>query len=492
MNMNLEQVNSGYLIPQAPEVEKNVLSAFFSDKDAFEKTRQILTPEMFYVPANMMVYQSIHSLAFKNKPIDVITVTEQLAKDGNLDRLDGGADYVANLSQLYTQSSNVEYYAKIIADKYVARQVIDAGNKMILEAKDKTIDIDTLLKNAQSSIFQIVRNNKKTSCRQIDDIAEQVVKNIQTNSVNMDKVSGVPTGFKEIDEITSGFQNGDVITIASRPAIGKTSFALTVAKNIAVDNKIPTLFFSLGMTAEKAVQKITANICEIPINRLLKGQLEPDERERLEKNISLLKDSPLYIDDTPYMDISGLNIRAQRLVIEKGIRIIFVDYLQLIQIPNRQNRSAHNEFADLMYSIKRLARDLDIPIVLLSQLNRSIESRERSDDRRPRLSDLRESGSIEEASDIVMFMHPTNNNDFSVNYRVYNTNETTQIVFAKPSIQKNVELVFRGEYAKFEDPETNSKGAIYDSRGGEIIGSKINDADSSNSAIPWEQPFAPF
>ena len=172
MNMNLEQVNSGYLIPQAPEVEKNVLSAFFSDKDAFEKTRQILTPEMFYVPANMMVYQSIHSLAFKNKPIDVITVTEQLAKDGNLDRLDGGADYVANLSQLYTQSSNVEYYAKIIADKYVARQVIDAGNKMILEAKDKTIDIDTLLKNAQSSIFQIVRNNKKTSCRQIDDIAE--------------------------------------------------------------------------------------------------------------------------------------------------------------------------------------------------------------------------------------------------------------------------------------------------------------------------------
>lgn len=472
--MYSEQINCGYLIPQATEMERMVLSAFFGDKDAFEKTRQILTPEMFYVPANMMVYQSIYSLSIRNNPIDVLTVTEQLAKDGNLDHLDGGADYVANLSRLGTKIANIEYYAKIIADKYVARQVIDAGNKMILEAKDKTADIDTLLKNAQSSIFKIVRDNKRTSCRQIDVIAEQVA--IKTKLA--DKAFSISTGFKEIDDITSGLQNGDVITIASRPAMGKTSFALTIAKNIAVDNKIPTLFFSLGMTAEKAVQKITANICEIPINRLLKGQLEPDERERLEKNISLLKDSPLYIDDTPYMDISGLNIRAQRLVIEKGIRIIFVDYIQLIQIPNRQNRSAHNEFADLMYSIKRLARDLDIPIVLLSQLNRSIESRERSDDRRPRLSDLRESGSIEEASDIVMFMHPTNNNDFSVNYRVYNTNETTQIVFAKPSIQKNVELVFRGEYAKFEDPNDISKNE--EEILGSIIGSKINSTESSS------------
>lgn len=474
MNMNLEQVNCGCLIPQAPEVEKNVLSAFFSDKDAFEKTRQILTPEMFYVPANMMVYQSIHSLAFKNKPIDVITVTEQLAKDGNLDRLDGGADYVANLSRLDAKSANVDYYAKIIADKYVARQVIDAGNKMILEAKDKTIDIDILLKNAQSSIFKIVRDNKRTSCRQIDDIAEQVVKNIQADSA--DKALSISTGFKEIDEITSGLQNGDVITIASRPAMGKTSFALTIAKNIAVDKKIPSLFFSLGMTAEKTVQMITASICDIPINRLLKGQLEFDEWERLEKNISRLKESPLYIDDTPSMDIYGLSIRARRLVIEKSVRVIFIDYLQLIQTPYRQNRSMHNELAEIMYSIKRLARELDIPIVLLSQLNRSIESREGTDGKRPRLSDLRESGSIEEVSDIIMFVHRTEDYGFIAN------DNTAQIIIAKPFMRKDVSFVFNGEYARFESPDDKSKDE------GRVLSSRLNGTDSSideQSPVPF-------
>ena len=188
--------------------------------------------------------------------------------------------------------------------------------------------------------------------------------------------------------------------------------------------------------------------------------------------MSLLKESPLYIDDTPYMDISGLSIRARRLVIEKSVRVIFIDYLQLIQIPYRQNRSVHNEFADIMYSIKRLARELDIPIVLLSQLNRSIESRERFDEKRPRLSDLRESGSIEEASDIVMFLLPTDNNDFIVNNRGYNINKTTQIVFAKPSIRKDVELVFKSEYARFESP--NSKSNNEEEIRGSIIGSKLN------------------
>lgn len=474
MNMNFEQINFGNLIPQAPEVERILLSAFFSDKDAYEKTRQTLIPEMFYVPANMMVYQSIHSLAINNKPIDVITVTEQLTKDGNLDRLDGGADYVANLSRLDAKSANVDYYAKIIADKYVARQVIDAGNKMILEAKDKTIDIDILLKNAQSSIFKIVRDNKRTSCRQIDDIAEQVAKNIQADSA--DKALSISTGFKEIDEITSGLQNGDVITIASRPAMGKTSFALTIAKNIAVDKKIPALFFSLGMTAEKTVQMITASICDIPINRLLKGQLEFDERERLEKNISRLKESPLYIDDTPSMDIYGLSIRARRLVIEKNIRVIFIDYLQLIQIPYRQNRSTHNEFTDIMYSIKRLARELDIPIVLLSQLNRSIESREKFEEKRPRLSDLRESGSIEEVSDIIMFVHRTEDYGFIAN------DNTAQIIIAKPFMRKDVSFVFNGEYARFESPDDKSKDE------GRFLSSKINGTDSSideQSPVPF-------
>lgn len=487
MNMNLEQINCGNLIPQAPEVEKIVLSAFFSDKDAFEKTRQILTPEMFYIPANMMVYQSIHSLAIKNHPIDVITVTDQLAKDGNLNRIDGGADYVANLSRLDTKSANIEYYAKIIADRYVARQIIDAGNKMVLEAKDRTIDIDTLLRNAQSSIFKIVRDNKRMSCQQIDVIAEQVVKNMQTNSADTDKASSISTGFKEIDEITSGFQNGDVITIASRPAMGKTSFALTIAKNIAVDKKIPALFFSLGMTAEKTVQKITASICEIPINKVLKGQLDLDEREQLKENMSLLKESPLYIDDTPYMDISELSIRARRLVIEKSVRVVFIDYLQLIQIPYRQNRSAHSEFADIMYSIKRLARELDIPIVLLSQLNRSIESRERFDDKRPRLSDLRESGSIEEASDIVIFLHPIDNNDFIVNNRGYNINKTTQIIFAKPSIRKDIELVFKSEYARFESPNNISNNE--EENRWTIVGSKMNSTEDPSPLDDF--PFEP-
>jgi len=249
-------------------------------------------------------------------------------------------------------------------------------------------------------------NKRSDGNMSINDILSKAIKKIQHAAVNADGISGVPTGFSKLDFITSGFQDGELITIAGRPAMGKTSFALSIAKNVAVDYKIPTLFFSLEMNATTVVNRLISNFCEIATNKIVSGKLLPDEWERLDKRVELLNDVPLFIDDTPGLNIEGISNRARKSVEENGIKLVIIDYFQLIATPYRSNRTRHDELAEIMHTLKIMARELDIPFIILSQLNRGVEDREYGlEGKRPILSDLRECGAIEEDSDIVLFVH---------------------------------------------------------------------------------------
>lgn len=302
----------------------------------------------------------------------------------------------------------------------------------------------------------------------INDILSKAVKNITTSAANADGISGIPTGYNKLDDITSGFQNGELITIAGRPAMGKTSFALSIAKNVAIDYEIPTLFFSLEMNAKTILNRLISNVCEIKTNRILSGQLVVDEWERLDKRIELLTDKPLFIDDTPGLNIEGISNRIKKCVEENGIKLVIIDYFQLIATPYRSNRTRHDELAEIMHALKILARELNIPIIILSQLNRAVEDREYGlEGKRPILSDLRECGAIEEDSDIVLFVHRPEY------YHIYQDDNgkdlhgLAQIIIAKHRMgyTGDVLLAFRGEYVRFENPELSS---LHPSSQGEI------------------------
>lgn len=300
-------------------------------------------------------------------------------------------------------------------------------------------------------------NNRTGGNLSVNDIISKDVDKIVQAAANKDGVSGIPTGYTKLDDITSGFQNGELITIAGRPAMGKTSFALSIAKNVAVDYEIPTLFFSLEMNATTIVNRLISNVCEISTNKILNGQLMPDEWDRLDKRTKLLNNKPLFIDDTPGLNIEGISNRIKKCVENNGIKLVIIDYFQLIATPYRLNRTRHDELAEIMHSLKIMARELDIPIIILSQLNRAVEDREYGlEGKRPILSDLRECGAIEEDSDIVLFVHRPEY------YHIYQDDNgrdlhgLAQIIIAKHRMgyTSDVLLAFRGEYVMFENPES--------------------------------------
>lgn len=296
-------------------------------------------------------------------------------------------------------------------------------------------------------------NKTNNNCLSINEILFKAVDRIKRAAANADGVSGVPSGFNKLDEITSGFQNGELITIAGRPAMGKTSFALSIAKNVAVDNKIPTLFFSLEMNATTVVNRLISNLCEIATNKIVSGQLMSDEQDRLYKRIELLTNVPLFIDDTPGLSIEGISNRVKKSVEENAIKLVIIDYFQLIATPNRSNRTRHDELAEIMHKLKNMARELDIPIVILSQLNRGVEDRGFDCNvRQIHLRDLRECGVIEEDSDIVLFVHRPEY------YKIYQDEKgrdlrgLAYIIVAKHRMGRTDEflLTFKGEFTKFD------------------------------------------
>ena len=469
----------GHLQPQALEIEKAVLGALMIDKDAYAIVCEILRPESFYEPRNQMVYTAIRDLSMDEKPVDMLTVADQLAKTGKLEQV-GGPGYIAELSSGVATSANIEYHANIIAQKSLARQLISFASSIQTKAFDETIDVEDLMQEAEGSLFELSQHNMKKDYTAIDPVIAQAVKGIQDAAKNTDGLTGVSTGYFKLDDITSGWQASDLVIIAGRPAMGKTSFALSMAKNIAADLRIPMAFFSLEMSNVQLVNRLISNACEIQGSKILNGQLQRDEWERLDKNINNLLGAPLYVDDTPGLSVFELRTKARRLVREHGIKLIMIDYLQLMNANGMRFSSRQEEVSTISRSLKGLAKELNIPILALSQLNRGVESREGLEGKRPQLSDLRESGAIEQDADMVLFVHRPEY------YHIYQDDNgrdlhgMAQIIIAKhrKGATGDVLLTFRGEYTRFENPEDKNIDNRAPIGGGEIIGSRVNGEDN--------------
>ena len=476
--------NYGHLQPQATEIERVVLGALMIDKDAFSIISELVRPETFYEPRNQKIYEAIQALNLSEKPVDFMTVIEELKRQGDLDSV-GGAPYIVELTSRVASSAHIEYHAHILAQKFLARQLISFSSRIQEKAFDETIDPDVLMQDAEGQLFEISQKNMKTDYTQIDPVIKRVTEQLQIAATNSGGMTGVPTGYTELDKYTSGWQKSDLVIIAGRPAMGKTSFALSLAKNIAVDYRIPIAFFSLEMSNDQLVQRLISNTCSVPGQKLLNGQLSQDEWERFDKNIGKLHGAPIYVDDTAGLSVFELRTKARRLHREKGVQIIMIDYLQLMNANGMRFGSRQEEVSTISRSLKGLAKELNIPILALSQLNRGVENREGNEGKRPQLSDLRESGAIEQDADMVLFVHRPEY------YRVYQDEKgndmhgVAQVLIAKhrKGGTGDVNLKFRGEFTRFENPEDSYIAPVSPS-GGEIIVSKVNGGDPFESSFP--------
>lgn len=480
--------NFGHLQPQAVELEQAVLGALMIEKDAYYQVSEILRPESFYDNRHKIIYEAIRRLNLEEKPVDILTVTEQLRSTNQLEEV-GGPFYITQLSGMVASSAHIEYHARIIAQKATARALISYTSGIQTKAFDATTDIDELMQEAEGKLFELSQTNMKKDYTQIDPVIKEAYEMLQKAAARTDGMSGIPSGFHALDKMTSGWQNSDLVILAARPAMGKTAFALSMAKNIAVDQKIPVAVFSLEMANVQLVNRLIVNVCEIKGETLKSGQLKPFEWNQLDFRIKQLTGAPLYLDDTPSLSVFELRTKARRLVREHGVKIIMIDYLQLMNASGMGFGSRQEEVSTISRSLKGLAKELNIPILALSQLNRGVENRE-GGDKRPQLSDLRESGAIEQDADMVLFIHRPEY------YKIYQDPETgrdlrgkAEIIVAKHrnGAVGNVLLSFRGEYARFQNPEEDDVSSIMSQSGGDGAESSSVDSISAvndNSAFP--------
>lgn len=478
--------NSIHMQPQAVEIEKMVLGALMIDKDAFSVVSEILHPETFYEPRNQKIYKAIQTLSLNEDPVDIMTVVEELKREGTLEDV-GGPGYILELSSHVASSAHIEYHAKVLAQKYLARQLISFASVIETKAFDETVDVDELMQEAEGSLFELSQKNMRQDYTQIDPVVKQAVEILQKAAANKGGLTGIPTGYTKLDDYTAGWQKSDLVIIAGRPAMGKTSFALSLAKNIAVDYNTPIAFFSLEMNNVQLVNRLISNVCEIEGKKILNGQLDDEEWKRLDKNVRKLQAAPIYVDDTPGMSIFELRTKARRLVREKGVKVIMIDYLQLMNANGARFGSRQEEVSTISRSLKGLAKELDIPVLALSQLNRTVEGREGIEGKRPQLSDLRESGAIEQDADMVLFVHRPEYYRIFTDEKGNDLHGKAQIIIAKhrKGGTGDVLLNFRGEFTRFENPTDSDKSPI---GGGEIIGSKINGDDLGPSPYIGDLP----
>lgn len=481
----------GHLQPQALEIEKAVLGALMMDRDAYAVVCEILHPSSFYEPRNQKIYSAIETLSMAQHPVDMLTVAEQLEKDGELDNV-GGPAYLGELTSDVASSAHVVYHSKILAQKSLARELITYSSKIETKAFDETVDVNELMQEAEGDLFELSQTNMKQDYRQIGPVIEEAEASIRKAAETKGGLTGLPSGFTKLDEVTAGWQSSDLIIVAGRPAMGKTSFALSMVKNIAIDMNNPIAFFSLEMSSKQLANRLISQVCEIPGHNILTGQLTQLEWTRFDRHLDLMQKAPIFVDDTPQLNIFELRTKARRLVKNEGVKMIIIDYLQLMTGTGKHFGSRQEEVSTISQSLKGLAKELDIPILALSQLNRDVEKRDSkssgSEGKRPQLSDLRESGAIEQDADMVVFVHRPEY------YRIFedeNGNSTrgkAQIIIAKhrKGATKDVVLNFRSEFTAFQ----NEDASYVPPTDGGTFSSKMND-DYSVSGIPDDDPFRP-
>ena len=485
----IQPVNDyGRIQPQAPELEEAVLGALMIEKDAYSLVSEILRPESFYERRHQLIYSAIVDLAVNQKPVDILTVKEQLSKRGELEEV-GGPFYITQLSSKVASSAHIEYHARIIAQKSLARELITFTSNIQSKAFDETLDVDDLMQEAEGKLFEISQQNMKKDYTQINPVIDEAYKLIQKAAARTDGLSGLESGFTKLDKMTSGWQNSDLIIIAARPAMGKTAFVLSMAKNIAVDFRNPVALFSLEMSNVQLVNRLISNVCEIESGKIKSGQLAGHEWQQLDYKLKNLLDAPLYVDDTPSLSVFELRTKARRLVREHGVKIIIIDYLQLMNASGMAFGSRQEEVSTISRSLKGLAKELNIPIVALSQLNRGVESREGIDGKRPQLSDLRESGAIEQDADMVCFIHRPEYYKIYQDDRGNDLRGMAEIVIAKHrnGAVGEVLLRFKGEFTRFSNPEDDMVIPMPGETVGPMLGSKMN-RDSVGSVPPPPAP----
>ncbi|NJW54206.1 replicative DNA helicase [Salinimicrobium oceani] len=399
---NVINLEKGKIPPQAVDLEEVVLGAMMIDKRGVDEIIDILHPDVFYKSAHQHIFEAIFKLFENSEPVDLLTVSNQLRKDQKLEQV-GGDFYLVQLTQKVSSSAHIEFHARIILQKYIQRSLIKISNEIIEESYDESTDVFDLLDTAESKLYEVTQGNIKRSSETAQDLVMQAKKKIQEIS-NKSGLSGIPSGFEKLDKLTSGWQPSDLIIVAARPGMGKTALTLSMARNISVGQNIPVAFFSLEMSSVQLITRLISSETGLSSEKLRTGNLEKHEWEQLNVKVKGLEKAPLFIDDTPSLSIFDLRAKARRLASQHGIRLIVIDYLQLMTAGGSQKGgNREQEISTISRNLKALAKELNVPVIALSQLSRAVETRGGS--KRPLLSDLRESGAIEQDADIVSFIY---------------------------------------------------------------------------------------
>ena len=474
---NIDQINAQYgkLPPQAVDVEEAVLGALMLERDAYITVADIIDTPSFYKEEHQKIFDAIKKLSGKEKPVDLLMVTQELKDREQLDEI-GGPGYITQLTRRVASAAHTEFHARIIAQKFIQRELIRVSSEIQTKSYDDTIDVDDLIDFSESSLFKVAEGNIKKETRPIKPVLIEAIQQIEKARNQKDGLSGVPSGFTGLDRITSGWQRTDLIIIAARPAMGKTAFVLSMARNIAVDHNRPVAIFSLEMSSIQLVNRLISAETELGAEKIKTGRLEEYEWQQLNQRIKALDNAPLFIDDTPALSIFELRAKCRRLKMQYNIEIIIVDYLQLMTAGTDTRGSREQEVSMISRSLKAIAKELDVPIIALSQLNRSVESRE---GKRPQLSDLRESGAIEQDADIVTFIHRPEYFGITEDDSGNSLLGVAEIIIAKHrnGATADVHLRFKKELAKFMDLE----GEFSTGFGGEAqtFSSKMNEDDDN-------------
>ncbi|MFZ1978804.1 MAG: replicative DNA helicase [Bacteroidota bacterium] len=447
-DFNLSQSLSveGRVPPQAMDVEAAVLSAMLLEKEAIAKAVEVLDDSAFYKPAHQSIYRAMLALFEKSEPVDLITLTEELRRRGELEKI-GGEYFLAELTSRVTSAANVEYHAHIVLEKALMRQLIVASSGVINKAYNEAEDALGLLDEAEQSIFDISEQRMKKSFVSMNVAVHKTMDMLQSIHGKHSGVTGVPSGFADLDNLTGGFQASDLIIIAGRPSQGKTALVLSLARNASVMHDIPVGMFSLEMSAQQLVMRLMCAEARVDAHKVRTGRLPEDEWKKLSTSVGRLYKAKFFIDDTPALGILELRAKARRLKAEHNVGLVVVDYLQLMQGPRSQSRE--QEISGISRSLKALAKELNIPVIALSQLNRSVEART---DKRPALADLRESGAIEQDADVVIFVHRPEMYGID-EQQGEGTEGLAEIIIGK---QRNgpvdtIKLQFVKQYARFEN-----------------------------------------
>ncbi|WP_298614310.1 replicative DNA helicase [uncultured Odoribacter sp.] len=468
----------GKMPPQAVDLEEAVLGALMLEKDAFAIVGDLLKPECFYKDAHQRIFKAIHQLFIKDEPVDILTVSVELKSSGELEQV-GGYYYLSQLTSRVASAAHIEFHARIIVQKYIQRKLIGVCTELQDMAYDEATDVADLVDKAQKAVFDIADGNIRKDTTEIAPLIEDAIRGIEAAAKRPDGISGIPSGFTALDEVTSGWQNSDLVIIAARPAMGKTAFVLSMARNMAVLYKQPIAVFSLEMSSLQLVNRLIASETELGSEKIKNGRLTEEEWKHLHSKIKTLITAPIYVDDTPALSIFELRAKCRRLKQKYDVKVIIIDYLQLMTAGADMRGNREQEVSMISRQLKIIAKELNVPVIALSQLNRGVELRT-GDAKKPMLSDLRESGAIEQDADMVLFIHRPEKYGIMTDAQGNSLKGIADIIIAKHrnGAVGEIQLRFRSELTQFCDLEMVTPFHS-DTTTGELVtrtySSKLND-----------------